>query len=118
MIERIPRLLYVDDEPFNLELFKLSFLGKVEVLTASSASEAFKILKSEPDIDLVIADLEMPMVSGIAFIKEAKIAYSNLQFYILSGYDYQEECEDLEFVTAFFQKPFNKTEILNLCLNM
>jgi len=114
MQERIPRLLYVDDEPFNLELFKLTFFGKLEVLTALSAADGFEILKKEHSIDLVIADLEMPVTSGIDFIEEAKKIYKNLPFYVLSGYDYYQECEELDFVAGFFQKPFNKDEILTL----
>ncbi|PCH77904.1 MAG: response regulator [Flavobacteriaceae bacterium] len=114
MRERIPRLLYIDDEPFNLELFQLTFFGSIEVLIASSASDALKILEKDTAIDLVIADLEMPTTSGIEFIKTAKVLYTEIPFYVLSGYDYFEECEELEVVSGFFQKPFKKEEILTL----
>ena len=114
MLDKIPRLLYIDDEPYNLELFQLTFIGKLEVLLASSAKEGLNILASDPTIDLVIADLEMPITSGIEFIKIAKKIYPDLPFYVLSGYDYYDECEKLDFVAGFFQKPFQRDVILNL----
>ncbi|MBL4744821.1 MAG: response regulator [Flavobacteriaceae bacterium] len=114
MQERLPRLLYIDDEPFNLELFQLTFFGKLEVLVAKSATEALKILETSSNIDFVIADLEMPVTSGIDFIKEAKALYRDIPFYVLSGYDYYKECEELDVVSGFFQKPFKKEQILNL----
>lgn len=118
MVERLPRLLYVDDESFNLELFQLTFFGKVEVIIASSASDAFIIMKNDLEIDLVIADQEMPKISGLEFIKQAKLIYKNTPFYILSGHDFQEECKKrLDFVSGFFQKPFNRAEILSLCIS-
>lgn len=117
-MKRIPRLLYVDDEPFNLELFELTFIGKIEVVTVICASEALKILETDAYFDLVIADLEMPLISGVDFIRQAKILYPQIPFYILSGYDYMQECSELEYVNGFFQKPFSRIEILNLCINI
>ncbi len=52
-------VLYVDDEPDNLELFQIQFQGDVEVVTATSADEALRILERRP-IGLILADERMP----------------------------------------------------------
>ena len=41
------RILYVDDEEINLELFKLSFRNHFDIVTAKSAREGLQILKEQ-----------------------------------------------------------------------
>jgi len=65
------KLLYVDDEFINLQLFKFNFQKEYELFLASSGSEALSILEKE-DINVIISDLKMPGMNGIELIKSIK----------------------------------------------
>jgi len=64
-----PKILVVDDEPMNVELFEAQ-LGAAgyEVLTAYSGEEALKKVEGEKP-DLIILDVVMPDLNGFDIIK-------------------------------------------------
>lgn len=59
------KILFVDDEPINLEIFKLNFADQYTVLGASSGAEALEIFHSQPDIAIVLTDQKMPGMNGV-----------------------------------------------------
>jgi two-component system response regulator PilR (NtrC family) len=65
-----PRVLVVDDEPPQLEILRL-ILGSEghEVATAPSGKAALAALRRQP-FDVVLTDLKMPDLSGIALLEE------------------------------------------------
>jgi response regulator RpfG family c-di-GMP phosphodiesterase len=65
------RILYVDDEMINLELFRLSFKNEYDIVLASSGLEGLNKFENEP-FDLVVSDLKMPGMNGIEMIQEIK----------------------------------------------
>ncbi|MCM2266488.1 MAG: response regulator [Elusimicrobiales bacterium] len=63
-MQRAYRILCVDDEDFNLELLEtLLAPGGYEVVTALDGKAALEIL-SRKNIDLVLADINMPVMNG------------------------------------------------------
>lgn len=66
----IPRvkILFVDDEPLNAEIFELNFADQFEILTASSGQEALEIFLPHPEIGLVVSDHRMPGMSGVELL--------------------------------------------------
>ena len=110
------KLMYVDDEVMNLKLFELNFNKKYEVIIAESGIGALKLLEKHLDTAIVISDMKMPIMSGIEFIKKAKEKYSNIKFYILTGYDITDEIIEAlksKLILKYFRKPFNFNEIDN-----
>ncbi|MGB1109466.1 MAG: response regulator [Gammaproteobacteria bacterium] len=69
------KLLAVDDNPHNL--FSLRSLIKehmdVEVIEAESGQRAVEIAVAEPDIDLIILDIQMPEMDGFETAQMLKI---------------------------------------------
>lgn len=69
------KLLAVDDNPHNL--FTLRALVEqhmdVAILEASSGTEALEIAQAQPDIDLVILDVQMPEVDGFETAQMLKL---------------------------------------------
>jgi DNA-binding NtrC family response regulator len=59
-----PKILYVDDEPENLEAFRIAFDSEYPLKTALSGEEALKIATNE-EVALVISDQRMPGMTGI-----------------------------------------------------
>ncbi|WP_245598691.1 response regulator [Sporocytophaga myxococcoides] len=58
------RVLYVDDDEYNLRVFKASFRFDYQIFLAKSAKEGLEILK-ENEIHVIIADQKMPEVTGV-----------------------------------------------------
>jgi two-component system, response regulator, stage 0 sporulation protein F len=113
MKERL-KLIYVDDEEMNRQLFRLLFEKKYEVITAESGVIALTLLENHPDIVAVISDMKMPTMSGIEFIQKARIKFPYIKFFILTGYDITAEIQEAlktNLILNKFRKPFNFNEI-------
>lgn len=108
-------ILYVDDEEANLFLFKNLFKKKYNVITAISGMEGLKKLENyKDDIIVVISDMRMPNMNGLEFIQTARATYSNIAYYILTGYAFSDDIEialENNVIQKFFTKPFNYKEI-------
>lgn len=107
-------ILYVDDEPINLMLFEQLFVKSFSVLTAESGFIGLDILQEKPEINVIVSDMKMPGMTGLEFIKQAKLLYPNILFYILTGFEITSEIvESLEsgLIVNYFQKPFDLKEI-------
>ncbi|HEM6923146.1 TPA: two-component system response regulator GlrR [Providencia rettgeri] len=79
-------LLLVDDDPSLLKLLgmRLSSEG-FKVITAESGPEALKILQKEK-LDLVISDLRMDEMDGMALFDEIQKAHPNMPVIILTAH--------------------------------
>ncbi|MFK7951292.1 MAG: response regulator [Ekhidna sp.] len=108
-------ILYVDDEETNLFLLKVTFESKYKVLTASSGDEGLEVLKQhQNDIIVVISDMSMPGMNGVEFIQLAKKEHSKISYFILTGYDYNDEIDEAlksNVIHKFFTKPFDAAQI-------
>ncbi len=80
------KVLYVDDEKFNLVGFKSAFRRHVTVFTAESAAEGINILKEHADISVIISDQRMPQMTGTDFFHEIKNKYPFAVRILLTGY--------------------------------
>ncbi len=86
-------LLVVDDEliiaRYVAQLFKnLESLDNwlLDVKSATSAFEALDILQKE-HVDIVLADVNMPAMSGIALLEQIKDRWPHVKVILMSGYD-------------------------------
>jgi response regulator RpfG family c-di-GMP phosphodiesterase len=108
------KVLYVDDEPINLMLFKTMLRKKYDIITAESGFNGLEELSLNPDIKIVISDMKMPGMNGLEFIKAAKKKYPNIVFCILTGYEITDEIMqalETSLIYQYFQKPFKVLEI-------
>ena len=68
----MPKVLFVDDEPAILSATQRTLRSEpYEVLTAESAREALELIDKH-DIDVVVSDARMPVVSGFTFLQKVK----------------------------------------------
>lgn len=108
------KILYIDDEEINVQLFQILFSINYEVLTGYSGFDGIEILDKHPDTAVVISDLKMPAMNGIEFIKKAKEKYPDKKYYILTGFEITSEIQealDSDLIHKYFRKPFNFQEI-------
>jgi response regulator RpfG family c-di-GMP phosphodiesterase len=79
------RLLIVDDEHAHRKVLAVMLEQTgMTCMTAPSANEALGILKRE-SFDAVIADLNMPGVSGMELLEEIRLRYPHLVFLMATG---------------------------------
>lgn len=104
------KILYVDDEPMNLELFALNFEDKYTILTAESPFAGLNAVASNPDISIVISDMMMPHMDGLDFIKCVRELQPNMVCFILTGFDLSEvllEALNKRVISKYLCKPFD-----------
>jgi two-component system, response regulator, stage 0 sporulation protein F len=110
------KILYIDDDLFQLQLFQLKFKSRFEVLIAEFGQNGLEILKNNKDIDVVISDYEMPFMSGLEFIEKAREIKNDIPFYIFSCSHKTTEIREAlqnKLIDYFFSKPINKNDLLN-----
>jgi PAS domain S-box-containing protein len=81
------RVLLVDDDPLVLELLagQLDAAG-FSVVVAASGAEALGLLAAGERIDVLVTDLAMPGMDGLALIREAQKCMPGLPAVLLTGY--------------------------------
>ncbi len=114
MTDESNTLLYVDDESINLMLFDKLFSNNYNVITAESGTKALELMQKHPEIKLIFSDMKMPEMSGIEFIKQAKQQFKNKSYFIISGYEINDEIDaalDSGLISNYFKKPFNMDQL-------
>lgn len=61
---RTPNILVVDDKPANHLAMTAVLEGECTVLCASSGEEAIALLKTQPQVDVILMDVQMPGMDG------------------------------------------------------
>ncbi len=84
-----PRVLIVDDESDLLDVIsdQVQAMG-YETLTASDGIDAFEIIERmfpQGQIDLVVSDINMPKMDGIALLRKVREAGWELPFIFVTG---------------------------------
>lgn len=106
----IERLLIVEDEPliaFDNEYY-LSSEGFSVIATTDSVSDALHWIEAEPDIDLLLLDIDLADGSGIDVARAARQIGIPVMF--VTG-NFPEEAADL--ATACLAKPYPKRTLLS-----
>lgn len=79
-------LLLVDDEPSIINALRRTLRSNdYKIITANSAAEALDQL-AHHDVDVIVSDNRMPMVSGLELLRQVKQRYPNVIRIMLSGY--------------------------------
>jgi len=109
------RILVVDDEETIREIVS-SMLGGAHFQTRQAASgiEALAILESGDDFDLVLSDLMMAEMDGIALLERAKERYPDLPIVMVTAvHDIQVALQALRNgAYDYLLKPFEREQLL------
>jgi excisionase family DNA binding protein len=108
------RVLVVDDEASIRDLLaKTLALAEYEVEVAADGRSALDRIRISA-YDLLIVDLKMPGIDGLAVIREAKRYQANLPVLIITGYS--TEASAIEAVNlgvaGYLTKPFRVPQVL------
>jgi DNA-binding NarL/FixJ family response regulator len=108
------KLLYVDDEPVNLALFKSTFGDEFQILVAVSGEEALKCLERESDIACLITDQRMPGMSGTELLAIVRETFPQMLRMIISAWSDSEilmEAVNKGHIYRYLTKPWHAVEV-------
>ncbi len=113
------KVLLVDDEPFILQglqvLVDWADEG-YEISTASNGRQALDYIQNN-HVDLILADIKMPVMSGLELLKELRTSdKKDIYFVILSGFaEFGYAQEALRYkCTDYILKPVEKDQLLEI----
>lgn len=116
ILERPPHILIVDDDWLNRDLLKAYLTASgCEVLTAANGREALQVASETPP-DLVLADVQMPVMDGLTLCRTLKSlpATRFVPVVIVTALD--SEDEKLKAIESgaddFVSKPYNAIILL------
>jgi len=91
------KLLLIDDDAFLRDMYALKFSESgYEVEVAQSAGEALAIIEAEPDFEVILLDMIMPVMTGTELIKEIKSRFPKMKArcIVLSNQGQQEDINE------------------------
>ncbi|HKM38042.1 MAG TPA: response regulator [Thiopseudomonas sp.] len=107
------QILVVDDDLFAGEMTTAVLEDQgYQVFQAENAIEGMEVLNQQPGIELIVSDLNMPLISGIEFYRELKEQGSALPFILLTGDEPEKALEKEPRLDACVMKDFNMPERL------
>jgi CheY-like chemotaxis protein len=115
--EAAPRALVVDDDSTTRTVVRglLESLGMV-VQDVADGTDALRVLKADPDWDLMMLDLDMPLLDGrdVLRVLRASISTASLPVIVLTGSpDPDTESEVLELgADDYIRKPIDPIRVL------
>lgn len=80
-------ILYIDDEVGNTLVFKNLFDNYYNIFTSQSEAEGLNLIERH-QIELVIVNKILPQMSGLKFLKMARLIWTNIKSILLSSYSY------------------------------
>ena len=113
-MEKMKMMLVDDEERFLATTQKLLVKKDIDVVTATSGKEALEILLQK-NIHVVILDVKMPGMDGIATLKEIKSRFPMVEVIMLTGHATVESAiEGLKSgATDYLMKPTGIDELID-----
>jgi two-component system CheB/CheR fusion protein len=113
-----PRVLVVDDEPEILELIQETLeIQGIACITAMDGEVALKLLELNPSIQLVVSDINMPVMGGVALRENAGKCFGerSLTWVALTTPGLQDyDGSGIPGFDATFYKPYSFSELARL----
>ena len=114
-MSRLATILVVEDDAGMREsCAKLFELEGYSVCEASSGPEALEVLGRRGDVDIVLTDLKMPGMDGVALLKEIKRLDPGIEVVLMTGYGTVKNAVEamMQGAADYITKPFDTNELL------
>lgn len=108
-------LIVEDDAGLREALYDTLLLGDYDVVDADCAEAALMVLAGRK-IDLVVSDIQMGEMSGLALLKSIKAKYPQLPVLLMTAYATIDDAVQAmrDGATDYLSKPFAPEVLLNL----
>ena len=115
----LDKILVVDDSSLIHQMYRLVMSRyKCEIVDAMNGQEALDILSVQNDIQLILLDINMPVMNGVQFLEKAsKIGLPGKIPVIVISTEGKEEdtLRGLRLgARGYLKKPFNPTDLYSL----
>jgi PAS domain S-box-containing protein len=112
-------LLVDDNKDVLIYLSRILLDTGISILTARSGSEAIEIIKTTPDIDVVLLDMQMPEMNGIEATKEIRKIRKNLPIIAQTAFIFEDDKDIIleAGCDACLIKPIRKDHLLTVLTN-
>ncbi|MEM9542961.1 MAG: response regulator [Cyanobacteria bacterium P01_E01_bin.42] len=114
----ISKLLVVDDEPAFEDLICRRFRkkirkGELEFIFAANGNEALEKVRANPDLDLVLTDINMPQMDGLTLLEELNRLNPSFKTIVISAYGDMKNIRKAMNAGAFdfLTKPISLTDL-------
>ena len=111
------KMLFVEDEPDLINIISTTLTKlNLNFLTATNGEEALELYKNNLDVDLIITDINMPKMNGLALIENVRDIDASLPVIIMSAHTEQEYIKKAAQlgVTSYLLKPFDFIKFIDL----
>lgn len=115
------KILIAEDDPISVELLKIILHDKSkQILIAENGKTAVELVKENPDIDLVMMDIKMPVMDG--FEATEKIRDFNKEIIIIAQTAFAQEQDALKAFESgcnnYITKPINANDLFAMIKEM
>ncbi|MDX9811289.1 MAG: ATP-binding protein [Bacteroidales bacterium] len=109
-------LLVDDNKDVLVYLNRVLIDTGIKILTARSGVEALEIVKSVPDIDVILLDMQMPGMNGIDATKEIRKLHKNLPIIAQTAFIFEDDKDIIleAGCDACLIKPIRKDHLLTV----
>ncbi len=90
----LKKVLVIDDSALIHQMYKMVLMRyKCEILDALNGQEGLEKLEKNPDVSLILLDINMPIMNGIEFIKKVNALgkFSNIPIVMVSTEGKEED---------------------------
>jgi len=117
----LKKVLVVDDSALIHQMYKMALMRyKCVIVPAKDGQAALDLLPQHPDIDLILLDVNMPVMGGLEFLKKIKTltSYAHIPVVIQSTEGEEEDTKrGMELGAAgYLTKPI-KTAMLHAMID-
>ena len=115
----LKKILVVDDSSLIHQMYRLVMSRyKCEIVDAMNGQEALDILSLQNDIQLILLDINMPVMNGVQFLEKAAKSGlpSKIPIIVISTEGKEEDTlRGLKLgAKGYLKKPFNPTDLHSL----
>lgn len=114
MANEEPGILFVDDEDYNRLVFEQSYKDRYRVYVAGSGEEALAILRSTPNIGVILSDQRMPGMSGNELLETVKVEFPLIVRLVVTAFGELDpilRAVNLGLVARYMVKPWTGEEL-------
>lgn len=111
-------ILVIDDEPMvSATLEAILSMQNYRVKTCDNPEAALAFVRDNPnDVDIVIADKTMPVMSGLELAGQLHLSNPDLKIIVMSGHLIEEDLATIRAlgISGVIEKPFRRQQILDI----
>jgi len=109
-------ILVAEDEEYNMMYINVLFSStNFKIIEANNGKQAVELFKKHPEVDLVLMDIQMPIVNGNEAMKEIKKMKPSIPVIALSAFAMESDKEKalIKGFDFYISKPIDKKLLFN-----